>query len=186
MPRIPHTVVYDLIKSGGIKVNQYSPSDHRFWLKVDKEGDFSKCGSRCWHWTGSLIDGYGQIMTCQKTIAAHRYSWLLHIGDIPDGLLVLHRCDNRRCVNPSHLFVGTYGDNAADRNSKGRQASHKGMLNGRAKLNEDQVLYIRSNYKSRDKIFGAAALSRLFGVDVVTIYGVTRRRTWVHLPEVVE
>lgn len=82
----------------------------------------------CWVWTGSKIPtGYGKLSIHNKKVAAHRLSWALHNGPIPAGLHVLHRCDNPPCVNPEHLFLGTDGDNAADKVSKGRQRSRKNI-----------------------------------------------------------
>ena len=101
----------------------------------------------CWLWTGYVRpEGYGSI----GRVLTHRASWKIHFGPIPDGLFVCHECDNRRCVNPAHLWVGTHQDNMDDMIRKGREAHNIGMFAGekcyKAKLTWDQVGKIRSEY----------------------------------------
>jgi HNH endonuclease len=92
----------------------------RFWAFVDKSDDDS-----CWLWTGKTQVGKGHAVfgvTTGCNVLAHRYSYTLNVGAIPDGLCVCHKCDTPKCVNPSHLFLGTKGDNNRDRSAKGRSA----------------------------------------------------------------
>ena len=90
----------------------------RFWPKVDKSG-------ACWLWTAAARNGYGQLRVGARIIQSHRVSWELHHGPIPEGLHVLHTCDNPSCVNPDHLWLGTHGENMADRDAKGRNGNSK-------------------------------------------------------------
>lgn len=97
----------------------YSPRPiaERFWEKVDRaEGD------ACWEWqAGRFSNGYGQFMRVKHQMAlAHRMAYELTNGPIPEGLLVLHRCDNRPCVRPDHLWLGTHSENMRDMHAKGR------------------------------------------------------------------
>jgi hypothetical protein len=149
----------------------------RFWAKVDK-----RTAGGCWEWNGSRkARGYGQINAGGRggaMLKAHRVSWAIHFGSIPDGLHVLHRCDNPPCVNPDHLFLGTNKDNASDCKSKGRKASLAGEQNGRAKLNCGAVLAIRalaSEGVSRDEIKDRFAISR------TTVREIIERKKWSHV-----
>lgn len=115
----------------------------KFWRKVNK-----KSGKECWEWTASKFRrGYGQLSHGQKNLKAHRVSYVLHFGNIPDGKLVCHRCDNPSCVNPEHLFLGSQFDNVKDQIAKGRRHDVRGEKNGMAKLTEKEVNKIRKEYK---------------------------------------
>ena len=98
----------------------------RFWEKV-------KIGlpDKCWEWQANLGRGYGMFSIEGRSIVAHRVSWTMLRGPIPEGMLVLHKCDNRKCVNPNHLFIGTQSDNVCDMLAKGRGGDYR---NGNTKV----------------------------------------------------
>jgi hypothetical protein len=122
-----------------------TPVEARFWPKVRKT-------ATCWLWTGSeKHNGYGQIFFDGGPKRVHRISWVIHFGKIPKGKWVLHRCDNRCCVNPEHLFLGTAEDNTADMMSKNRcsRIGRKGEDNPSAKLSDKDIESIRILYVPR-------------------------------------
>lgn len=141
-----------------------------FWSKVAVNDD-------CWWWmAGAGRDGYGVISIGAYPVKAHRFSWELHFGEIPDGMCVCHRCDNKLCVRPDHLFLGTTQDNIADRDSKGRQI--KGERHPDAKLTEETVRLIRSRYKRGCPTNGIRALAREFGLCRSSMRAVVFGDTW--------
>ena len=129
----------------------------RFWDKVSK-------GPRpkgCWEWTASTgTKGYGSFWYEFKTRGAHCVSWLLTGKDIPEGLYVLHHCDNRKCVNPEHLYVGTPQDNTDDMLERGRHVACPGEANGYSKLTADQVRYIRYSSATQQNLADVLNVSR--------------------------
>lgn len=143
----------------------------RFWAKVAK-------GDGCWEWRGALnTGGYGMQVIQYRNTLAHRVSWELHNGPIPSGLLVCHRCDNRRCVRPDHLFLGTDADNFADMRAKGRHP--RGEQHGRRRLTAAQVVEIRERYAAGG--VRLLDLSREFGVSQALLSLIVRGRKWAHL-----
>jgi hypothetical protein len=155
------------------------PLEERFWEKVGICGE-----SECWEWAGGKDElGYGAVYI--STIAgkrrygrAHRVAYLLIYGEINEGLDVLHRCDNRACCNPAHLFTGTHQDNMQDRNQKGRQA--RGSKNGRAKLSDADVINLRELYATGD--YSTVELSARFGLSSTATEHVISGENWRHLP----
>jgi hypothetical protein len=146
-------------------------TDERFAAKVDKSGD-------CWEWTGHREpNGYGRFYYNGRMTWAHRVSWQLFRGPIPTGLDVCHHCDNRGCVRPSHLFVGTRADNMADANRKGRIP--RGEDASAAKLTAAQVRAIRAEYAAGGVLMREIA-ARL-GVSDTTIKFVVNRKRWSHV-----
>jgi hypothetical protein len=145
----------------------------RFWSRVDKKG-----ADECWPWLGKpLSHGYGSMRINNKQTRVHRVSYEINRGDIPKGLLVCHRCDNRICVNPNHLFLGTYTDNNRDRQNKGRTAlpALKGDFCPASKLKEAQIIYIRSSSKS------SKDLAKEIGIAYSTIRQIRNRGSWKHI-----
>lgn len=148
----------------------------RFWRKVDK-----KSPEECWQWIGGKApNGYGRIQRGGKKspyLGAHRVSYEMHFGPIPDGMVVMHKCDNPSCVNPQHLSVGTFKDNTADMISKGRKINRpvRGERCGNAVLTAEKVRFIRRSSLTN------AELSRLFGTAPNTIRSVRTGKNWSHI-----
>ncbi len=147
----------------------------RFFPRVNKNGP-----GGCWLWTGSIdTGGYGTIQIRQRICLTHRLSWLLHKGDVPEGLYVLHRCDVRNCVNPEHLWLGTYADNNRDAREKGRWKPEFGESIGTSKLTTSNVRKIKSEFAAGG--VSKAALGRRFGVTDVMIGNIVRGKWWKHV-----
>lgn len=155
--------------------------EERFWAKVDKNGPVvrEELGP-CWIWTaGKLRGGYGYFYN-KTDICAHRYSYRIKFGPIPDELYALHKCDTKSCVQPDHIFLGTQKDNMDDFWGKGRTRDMpKGAAHPRSKLTENDVIDIRTL-----TAFGAnrAELARAYGVSWPVIDGIVRRKGWKHVP----
>ena len=155
----------------------------RFWSRVNKQGPVHPICGQCWVWTAGLVGSYPRFRngTITGSDKGHRYSWVIHNGEIPEGLCVLHRCDNRICVNPKHLFLGTQEDNIHDMEAKGRSYHKCGEDNGRALLTENLVRYIRRRYKAHCRKDGQVAIARDLGMHQTTISRVLSGMYWSHV-----
>lgn len=160
----------------------------RFWAKVNKTAG-------CWLWTASVRNkGYGAF---GYTVAgrsfqerAHRVSWMIHYGAIPENLCVLHNCpggDNPRCVNPAHLFLGTKADNNRDMRRKGRSVPggtyggagyERGIRHHAAKLTDAGVLAIRAAAAAGESL---GSISRRYELAVGHVHRIVHRKAWKHV-----
>ena len=143
----------------------------RFWTKVD-----IKDKEDCWEWQGAIQSkGYGSVgISKGKTALAHRIAFEITYGEIPNGLMVLHTCDDRSCVNPNHLYLGTHQDNMKDMVTRDRQA--RGERNGRSKLTIEEVENIRRIYGMGNHTQQQVAYQ--FGVSISSIRKILSEEYW--------
>jgi HNH endonuclease len=163
----------------------------RFWEKVDKSGrtpEHCQYLGACWAWTGRTnTHGYGRVSYRNpigdvSDLLAHRVSWFITNGATPEGIKVLHKCDNPPCVNPAHLFLGTQLDNVKDMQTKGRRRGLRhglGAANNSAKLAEEDVRLIRER-SAAGETFAAIAFD--YGMTRPGITLIVKRKTWKHVP----
>ena len=147
----------------------------RFWDKVDKT-------SGCWNWIASKRpNGYGAFKLKGKVVSAHRFSYTMTYGAIPEKKLVCHHCDNRLCVNPAHLFLGSHHDNLVDSIQKGRVIKVSigtQFLSGEKhrfhKLSDKQVILIREEYTEPE--VSLKKIAEKYHVDKSLIWQIVRRK----------
>jgi hypothetical protein len=156
-----------------------SAQEECFWSKVDVKDLQS-----CWNWTGAKKpSGYGNVRVNKKYLISHRVAFSLANGEIPEGYIVCHICDNPSCCNPSHMMLGKIKSNYCDMLIKNRQQykKHKayGSRNAMSKLTEQDVKKIREAYKSG--WLNQYGLADLYGVSQPCIGSIVRNKTWSHV-----
>lgn len=145
-------------------------------IKRFEEKFITEPNSGCWLWVANIYtNGYGQIKINGRPVGAHRVSWELYRGRIPEDLCVLHKCDNPPCVNPDHLFLGTQADNVADQIKKGRLNPPYGERQGRAKLATSDILAIRDDLRTHKEIAAG------YGIASSHVSDIKLRKKWRHL-----
>ena len=174
------------MKEKYIRGQRVIPPKERIMSKVDKCPE-----SGCWNWTGAMkgrnpLRRYGNLVIgsrtdgSRRTVSAHRYAYEVFVGPIPEGLFILHECDNPSCVNPEHLFPGTRQDNVDDREAKGRNNPPRGARQGRAKLNPSIVTRMRKLFMYKD--WSARQLGREYNVHHTTVLDAVHGESWSHIP----
>lgn len=138
-----------------------------------------ECVDDCWEWQGRIANGYAKIWHDNLDSRVHRIIYQLCVGEIPNGLFVLHSCDNRRCVNPSHLFTGTQQDNIDDMFQKNRQPNFKGQNNNAAKLTEDDILQIKKLHGQNR--YTQNEISDMFNVSRRLVGMIVNGQRWPHI-----
>lgn len=150
-----------------------TPVAERFWKFVDQRGP-----DECWEWQGALRNGYGVLNIDKKVVYAHRFTYELHHGPLAERMHALHKCDNRKCVNPAHIFAGTKGDNARDMYAKGRGKGGGKKGKRIVWLTAENVVEIR---KLAAQGIRYPALSQQFGVSISQISMIITRKRWGHV-----
>jgi len=154
-------------------------AEDRFWSKVNKRSN-----DECWLWRGGTsIQGYGRFWLDGSMVQAHRFSWEIANGKIPDGdgphgTCVCHTCDVPGCVNPRHMFLGSNAENLHDMKIKGRADNREGSRNPGATLDENCVVAMRELYRNG---WRACDLCQLFGVTSGAVSNIIHRKSWRHV-----
>ncbi len=161
--------------SEGYLARKAAANAARFWAKVSKPD-----GDGCWEWTARRgYNGYGQFSLDGRHCLAHRFSWFLLTGHFPEGLLVLHKCDNRACVRPGHLSVGNSSDNMQDTIRKGRMRPRRGDASPGAKLTSQAVVDICADPRPHRTIAAD------YGVSSSLVGLLKSGNRWRHLPRLI-
>ena len=160
-------------KGNALRWAEKASAEDRFWENVDKTPGHGPHGD-CWPWTaGRTEGGYGRLSVGEGEEKAHRFSWTIHFGPIPDGDFVCHECDFPPCVRPEHLFLGDPDANMADMVAKGRSLT--GERHPKAKLTDDDIRAIRADGRMQIE------LAEVYGVTQGLIGMIKRGEIWTHV-----
>jgi hypothetical protein len=133
----------------------------------------------CWNWTDHLeVRGYGRATYNGKTYPAHRLSYMCFEKKIPKGLLVCHKCDNRRCVNPEHLYLGTHHDNSLDRGKRNLKSFQRGESHGNCKFSDAIILEVRKKHSEGQS---RSQISKIYNIKYSAVCKIIRRESWNHI-----
>lgn len=149
---------------------------------IDKFDALVKRGDGCWEWQGTRLAtelDYGTMTIDGRPWRAHRVSYFLHYGDLPAGALICHHCDNPPCVNPDHIYAGSYPSNAADREGRKRREIPRGEASATSKLTDEQVLEIRRLCATRE--LTQKQIAAKFGLSHAMISFIHTRKNWTHI-----
>ncbi len=146
----------------------------RFWKKISKDGE-----NGCWKWLNAKDkDGYGKIRVQATDMRAHRLSWIIHRGQIPESSLILHTCDNPECTNPEHLYAGSNTNNMQDREARNRIQHFKGEDCNFSTLTSELIIKIREMRSAGGK---QLEIANLFGISRPHVSAICSRKVWKHI-----
>ena len=133
--------------------------------------------SGCWEWQMSIHQGYGKLIRKGRSWYAHIFSYVIHKGDVPDGLQINHACNNRACANPDHLYAGTQKENMSDMRKAGMENYLKGQENGNSKITESMArdIFLMSGF--------ARVIAKKHDVSISLVYAIKKKRVWAHIHE---
>lgn len=172
---ISPSTIWEWLNRNGIETSTWDSPEERFEQQYEKDEE-----TGCWVWTGTRHDrGYGQIGVDSKTVGAHRYSYELHNGDIPEGAFICHKCHNPPCVNPDHLYAGDAKSNAQDAIDNGDWPEIYGERQGNSSLSDEQAVEIRERYASEDLTY--ADIEREYEISPPAISNLINGNTYPHV-----
>jgi len=161
----------------------------RFWKKVDIKNNKNEC----WEWQAVLTNNYGMFWFEGTMVLAHRMAYALHYNDMTiinhcknyhennnEFDCILHDCDNSKCCNPNHLYIGNNKDNIDDKVKRNRSQRMRGDLNGNSKITEQDVINIRSEYSPRIN-GGLSNIAKKYQISITNVHDIITRKTWKHI-----
>jgi hypothetical protein len=147
----------------------------RFLAKIDMGAP-----DECWEWRGDRAPfGHGRLTHAKRQVLAHRLAYALWNGDLPADAFICHHCDNPPCCNPAHLYAGTHRQNMRDKVVRGRTSSNPGESNGYARLTDEEVLMIRSDWATGR--WKQRELAARYGTSQANVWQIVNRKKWRHL-----